>query len=266
MKRIKSLLLIPVLMLFVSCLGTKDIRYLQPSENLQLNSEGLVSYENMPKYRVTKHDVLKLSIITTPKGDAAQFYSSLYAQGGGSGGAAVDFSSGLKLDDNGDVYVLGMGKIKAEGRTTDEIATEIQQKVNENFLPEKAEVRVFLEGIRYTFVTDIDGKSFVRTSPRPSLSIMEAIAESGGLDRIVDRKNIVIYRAFPEGFKKAQIDLTREDIMNSPYFWLQNGDMIMLNTRARSFYGFGKEPIQTLTTGISLVTTALSIYLLFSKF
>ena len=48
-----------------------------------LNSEGLISYDNMPKYRVTKHDILKLNIITTPKGDAAQFYSSLHAQQGG---------------------------------------------------------------------------------------------------------------------------------------------------------------------------------------
>ena len=91
------------------------------------------------------------------------------------------------------------------------------------------------------------------------------IKESGGLDRRIDWKNVVVYRKFPEGIKKAQIDLTREDIQNSPYFWVQNGDLIMFNTRAKSFYGFGKEPIQTLTTGVTLLTTALSIYLLFSK-
>lgn len=257
------------MLLFVSCLNTKDVRYMQPHENLQLNSEGLVSYENMPKYRVTKHDILKLNIITTPKGDAAQFYSSLNTQQGGAGnssGGGDFYFSGLRLDDNGEVYVFGIGRIKAEGKTTSEIATEIQQKVNENFLPEKSEVRVFLEGIRYTFLTDVDGKSLVKTTTRPTLSIYEAIAENGGLDKSVDRKNVIIYRTFPEGIKKAQIDLTREDIQNSPYYWVQNGDMIMFNTRARSFYGFGKEPIQTLTTGVSLLTTALSIYLLFSKF
>jgi polysaccharide export outer membrane protein len=170
------------------------------------------------------------------------------------------------IDEAGYVYILGMGKIKAEGRTTTEIAADIQQKVNENFMPEKAEARVFLEGIRYSFVTDVDGKNFVKVSPRATLSIMEAIAENGGLDRHVDRRNIVVYRMFPEGIKKAQIDLTREDILNSPYFWVQNGDIYMFNTRSRSFYGFGKEPIQTLTTGVSLLTTALSIYLLFSRF
>ena len=170
------------------------------------------------------------------------------------------------MDEEGYVYVMGMGKIKAEGRTIPEIAAEMQQKVNENFLPEKSEVRLFLEGIRYTFISDVNGKNFVKTTPRATLSIIDAIAESGGLDKQVDRKNIIVYRKLPEGIKKAQIDLTREDVQNSPYFWVQNGDTYMFNTRPRSFYGFGKEPIQTLTTGISLVTTALSIYLLFSRF
>lgn len=263
MKKTNFIVLLSSFLLLVSCLGTKDVRYLQPNENLQLNSEGLIPYENIPKYRITKYDVLKLNVITTPKGDAAQFYSNLNVQQGASGG---DFYfTGLNVDDEGFIYVLGMGKIKAEGRTTTEIAAEIQQKVNENFMPEKAEARVFLEGIRYSFVTDVNGKNFTKTATRNTLSIMEAIAENGGLDRQIDRKNIIVYRRFPEGIKKAQIDITREDIQNSPYFWVQNGDMYVFNTRPRSFYGFGKEPIQTLTTGVSLLTTVLSIYLLFTR-
>lgn len=274
MKKQKLLFLIPLLVLLKSCITTKDVRYMQPNESLQLNSEGLVSYENIPQYRITKNDMLKLNIITTPKGDAAQFYSTMYAaqnnggsnSGSSSGSGSSNFYfNGLKLDENGEVYIFGIGKMKAEGKTTQQLSQEIQEKVNENFLPEKSEVRIFLEGIKYTMLFDIDGQSVNKTVMQPTLTIYEAIAESGGLDRRIDRKNVVVYRKFPEGIKKAQIDLTREDIQNSPYFWVQNGDLIMFNTRAKSFYGFGKEPIQTLTTGVTLLTTALSIYLLFSK-
>ena len=265
MKKFKLLILL-VFLVLTSCVNVKDVRYLQPNENLVLNSEGLISYDNMPKYRVTKHDILKLNIITTPKGDAAQFYSSLHAQQGNSGGDGSSFYfNGLMLDDQGEVYILGIGKIKAEGRTIEEIQTDIQNRVNENFLPEKSEVRLFLEGIKYTFLYDVEGKSMQKTASEVSISILEAIAQNGGLDKSVDRKNVIIYRKFPEGIKKAQIDLTREDLQNSPYFWLQNGDLVVFNTRAKSFYGFGKEPLQTLTTGVSILTTALSIYLLITK-
>ncbi len=277
MKKFKLLILL-VFLVLTSCVNVQDVRYLQPNENLVLNSEGLISYDNMPKYRVTKHDILKLNIITTSKGDAAQFYSSLHSQqnsGGstagsnnnssGGGNGSSFYFNGLRLDDQGEVYILGIGKIKAEGRTLDEIANDIQNKVNENFLPEKSEARLFLEGIKYTFLYDLQGRSLQKTATDVSVNILEAIAENGGLDRSVDRKNVIVYRKFPEGIKKAQIDLTREDLQNSPYFWLQNGDLVVFNTRAKSFYGFGKEPLQTLTTGVSILTTALSIYLLITK-
>ena len=263
MRKINILLFALFLFLsLASCTSVKELRDAQPNENLLLNSDGLISYDNIPKYRITKLDVLKLNIVTTPKGDAAQFYSSQYAQQGGGG----DFYfNGLKLDENGDVYIFGIGKIKAEGKTTAELSAEIQERVNENFQPEKSEVKIFLEGIKYTFLYDLNGKSMQKTARENTISIYDAIAESGGLDRAVDRKNVIIYRKFHEGIKKAQIDLTREDLQNSPYFWLQNGDLVMFNTKPKSLYGFGREPIQTLTTGITLLTTVLSIYLLFSK-
>ena len=273
MKRL-NILFLATFFILTSCISVKEVRYSQPNENLALNSEGLISYENMPKYRITKLDILKLNIITTPKGDAAQFYSSMYAQqNGGSAGSSSTtngsessfYFNGLKLDENGDIYIFGIGKMKAEGKTTEQLSAEIQERVNENFLPEKSEVRIFLEGIKYTFLYDLNGKSMQKVAQENSINIYEAIAENGGLDRTIDRKNVIVYRKFPEGIKKAQIDLTREDLQNSPYFWLQNGDLVMFNTKPKSLYGFGKEPIQTLTTGVTILSTALSIYLLFSK-
>ncbi len=269
-----NILFLATFFILTSCISMKEVRYSQPNENLALNSEGLISYENMPKYRITKLDILKLNIITTPKGDAAQFYSSMYAQqNGGSAGSSSTtngsessfYFNGLKLDENGDIYIFGIGKMKAEGKTTEQLSAEIQERVNENFLPEKSEVRIFLEGIKYTFLYDLNGKSMQKVAQENSINIYEAIAENGGLDRTIDRKNVIVYRKFPEGIKKAQIDLTREDLQNSPYFWLQNGDLVMFNTKPKSLYGFGKEPIQTLTTGVTILSTALSIYLLFSK-
>ena len=53
--------------------------------------------------------------------------------------------------------------------------------------------------------------------------------------------------------------------MNSPYYWIQNGDEIYLNTRGKNLNGFGKDPVQTLTTGVSLLTTVMSIYLILTR-
>lgn len=278
MKKSNFLVLFFLLGLMTSCLGTKDIQYLQPNEHLEINADGLVSY-NIPVYRVKKNDILRLNIVTTPKGDAAQFYSSYNTSNFGgnnvsnytgnvSGGGGNYYFTGLKVNSDGEINILGIGFIKAEGRTLEEIAKEIQERVNENFLEGKSEVRLNTDGIHYFILGDIEstGMTGEKVTYKHSLSITEALAMNGGLNRTIDRKNIRIHRKHPEGIKIVNVDLTREDLMNSPYYWIQNGDEIYLNTRKRNLHGFGKEPIQTLTTGVSVITTALSIYYLFSRF
>lgn len=289
MKNFKYLFLIFPL-LVTSCITTKDVRYLQPSESLVINEEGLVPY-NIPVYRITKNDILNLNIVTTPKGDAAQFYSSYNTSGGIAGGSVTSsaisgggsvagsaginsggsrggnmnfYFNGLKVDGNGEINVFGIGYVKAEGRTLDDISKEIQEKVNENFQEGKSEVRLNIDGITYYILGDVEttGLSGEKVVHKNTLTITEALAINGGLNRTIDKREIVIHRKLPEGIKIAKIDLTREDLMNSPFYYIQNGDEIYLNTRAKSLNGFGKDPIQTLTTGVSVITTALSIYLL----
>ena len=279
-----ALLLILSFLLF-SCISTKDVRYMQPNESLVINEEGLVPY-NIPIYRITKNDILTLNIVTTPQGDAAQFYSALNTsstgagaggagnvsisnQGGGQGqgGNTTIYFNGLKVDSKGDVNVFGIGYIKAEGKTIEDLTIEIQNKVNENFVDGKSEVRLNTDGITYYILGDVETVEIggEKKAHKNTLTITEALAINGGLNRTIDRTNVVIHRKLPEGIKIAKIDLTREDVMNSPYYWVQNGDEIFLNTRSKNLNGFGKDPIQTLTTGVSLITTAITIYLIFTK-
>lgn len=284
MKIFKTALLLILPFFLFSCISTKDVRYMQPNESLVINEEGLVPY-NVPTYRITKNDILTLNIVTTPQGDAAQFYSTLNSapagggtaapvgnlsvsnQGTGQGGNTTIYFNGLKVDSNGDVNVFGIGYIKAEGRTVEDMTKEIQEKVNENFVQGKSEVRLNTDGITYYILGDVETVdiSGEKKAHKNTLTITEALAINGGLNRTVDRTNVVIHRKLPEGIKIAKIDLTREDVMNSPYYWVQNGDEIFLNTRSKNLNGFGKDPIQTLTTGVSLVTTAMTIYLLLTR-
>mgnify|MGYP003397285078 FL=1 len=282
MKINKLLLLFILPFLLYSCISTKDVRYMQPNENLVINEEGLIPY-NIPTYRVTKNDMLNLNIVTTPKGDAAQFYSALNTSSSTSGVSAISASagsgtgsqsgssnfyfSGLKVDSKGDLNIMGIGLVTAEGRTIEEITQEIQTRVNENFLEGKSEVRLNTDGITYYILGDVETVevSGEKKAHKNTLTLTEAIASNGGLNRTVDRTNIVIHRKLPEGIKIAKIDLTREDVMNSPYYWVQNGDEIFLNTRSKNLNGLGKDPIQTLTTGVSVITTAISIYLILTR-
>ena len=50
--RKNNILLLIIFLLLTSCISVKELRYAQPNENLVLNSDGLISYDNIPKYRI----------------------------------------------------------------------------------------------------------------------------------------------------------------------------------------------------------------------
>src|SRR5690606_12408044 len=93
MKKNYPYFLIILSLILHSCVSTKDVSYLQPSETLVINEEGLVPY-NVPVYRVTKNDILTLNVVTTPKGDAAQFYSALNSSTSADGGGVAQNAVG----------------------------------------------------------------------------------------------------------------------------------------------------------------------------
>ncbi len=277
MKKYLYLFLLAAPFFLSSCVTVKDVRYNQPSESLVINEEGLVPY-NIPVYRITRNDMFTLNIVTTPKGDAAQFYSNLHTSGanqaggqittsGGGGGNVTIYFNGLRVDSKGDIYVFGIGYFKVEGKTLEEVNEEIQQQVNHNFVEGKSEVRLNLDGITYYVIGDVETTqiSGEKKVYKNTLNVFEAISMNGGLNRTIDRTNVEIHRKLPEGIKIARLDLTRQDVMNSPYFWVQNGDEIYLNTRAKNLNGFGQNPLQAVTTSVSLLTTVMSIYLIISR-
>ena len=212
MKHINIFFLALLSIMLTSCITTKEVKYLQPSESLVIDEEGLVPY-NVQEYRVTKNDIFNLNIVTTPKGDAAQFYSTLNASGGqstagGGGGGKGNpqfYFGGIKVNPQGEILIMGIGYIKADGRTIPEITNEIQNRVNENFLEGKSEVRLNLDGITYYILGDIEstGLTGEKNSYTQQLNILEAIAQNGGLNRKKKKKNIIVQRKYPEGFKRV---------------------------------------------------------------
>ena len=100
---------------------------------------------------------------------------------------------------------------------------------------------------------------------RDQVSIMEAIANSGDIRTTGDRKNVVIIRQYPLGQKVHHIDLTNIDAMNSPYYYVQPNDRILINPLPQASSGFGITGLQSFTTILALITAVTTTILLFVK-
>ena len=75
-----------------------------------------------------------------------------------------------------------------------------------------------------------------------------------------NRKEVQIIRKFPHGFETYSIDLTDSNAVNSPYFYIQPNDYIIVKPLKQKTWGTGVTGVQsvaTIMTAISLITTLL---------
>ena len=264
----KIILLFFCSFLMSSCIGLKDLKYVQSSENTQLNQYGLipVTYE---VYRVKKDDVLAMTLITSDE-NASKFLGNentiqFKTSGGGSDMGQYRIN-GLVVGAEGNISIYGLGEFHVYGLTLEEIRKMVQERLDSILYNEgKAEVRINMASIRYIMLGEI-GAPGEKIETNNRIDLLSAIAKAGDLTRFADRKHIKIIREYPEGKKFITLDITQEDIMNSPYFYLQSGDQIIIDPRREKITGVGGgTTIGDITQFLSLGMAAITTYFFFKS-
>lgn len=261
MKSTYLLVLLAVVMCFSSCISTKQLTYLQEPENA---IDSLIPMRKMQEpYRLQINDLLSIRVkaldqetvgIFNPVGDA-----NLNATG-----EEKLYNDGFVVDPHGNVRVPSLGEIQVLGYTVEEVRQEIEKRLMADYF--KAEANVFvtvkLAGIRYTINGEIGGPGS-NIIYRDQVSIMEAIANSGDITLLGDRSNVVIIRQYPLGQKVHHIDLTQIDAMNSPYYYVQPNDLILINPLLQKSLGFGTDGLSSFTTILAVFSALTTTILLF---
>jgi len=251
--------LMVLVLFFTACIPRKDLIYLQRKDG---KKEAVVKPLNPSPYKIQSDDNLSISIVASdPK------LVSMFNVTGGSAARAEQsaYFDGYRVDDHGNVKVPVLGEVNVLGLTTDEIRVKIETILLDNYFNKEADVfvNVKLLGIRFTFLGEISGTKVIY---RDRVSVLEAIANSGGISEKGDRKNVLIMRQQPDGLEMNTIDLTDINVMHSPYFFIQPNDIIYVKpARLTAWQGF-TAGMQSIGTVITSITLLLSTYLIFKSF
>lgn len=243
--------------LFVSCIPNKDLIYLQ---NKDSNSNTIEIAQDASKpYRVQTNDIISINIKALDQKLVAMFSPS---QGGEQGSSQQElYFTGFTVDDHGNIRVPVLGEINVLGYTLDEVRNKVEKQLLDDYFKEEANVfvTVKLAGLRYTVNGEI-GSPGSKVLFQDKVTIMEAIANSGDITLTGNRKDVQIIRKFPHGFETYSLDLTDAKAMNSPYFYIQPNDYILIKPLKQKSWGTGTTGMQTVGTivsALSLVTTAI---------
>ena len=212
------------LMLLAACGTQKDVPYFQNAESVDLSkSQYLFDAKIMPK------DQLTITVSTTNDEAATPFnltvptpytvnsrstYSQAMLQT-----YLVDNAGNINFPILGSIHVGGLTKSQAEKMIQDQIKPFMAEAENPI-------VTVRMPGYQISVIGEV-ARPGTFTVSREKISILEALAQAGDLTIYGQRKNVQLIREDSTGQKSIHIfDLTDANIINSPYFYLQQNDVI----------------------------------------
>ena len=216
--------LMAMIMLIGSCSGSKQVAYFQNIDSISLAaSRGLYEAKIMPK------DELTITVITTNPQASAPFNLTVSNTIGSSGQLSTGQGSlqGYLVDNNGNINFPVLGTIHVGGLTKNQAEEKIRDGVKPYLAAsENPIVTVRMSSYRVTVVGEVGSPRVIPVSTE-KMSIIEALAQAGDLSIYGKRNNVLLIREDATGQKQAhRLNLNDANIFNSPYYYLQQNDII----------------------------------------
>ena len=169
--------------------------------------------------------------------------------------------SGYLVNNDGDIVFPVLGKIHVLGKTHTELAAELEQRlVGEGHILD-AVVTVKLMNFRVSVLGEVQRPGQIQATGE-RLTIFEALSMVGDLTIYGQRTNIVVIRE--ENGKRVigEIDLTSQDVFESPYYYLHQNDVVYVEPNKKRKRSADYDPVYLtyISTGVSVLSLLLSAY------
>jgi polysaccharide export outer membrane protein len=166
---------------------------------------------------------------------------------------------GYLVDREGTIDMPMLGKIKVLGRTTDEVRQIVLEKL-EPFLNNPV-VSVRFLNFRITVLGEVlqPGTFFVANE---RVTVLDMLGQAGDITPYGNRTNILVIREEDGQREFGRLNIQERDIFKSPYFYLQQNDVIYvepLEVRTASIRDQSTRILPWLSAITALTTLALTL-------
>lgn len=264
MSILKKFIIINAVALFTACSSHKEVIYLPEAENIPVE---MLSQSQPPADPIIMvGDLLNIRVMSADASAAAPFNRNMYAKPNGD---FVLAQAGNARDENADIdfYLVNssgnidlplIGSIKVAGKTKEQVAQQIQQAIYPKYLKQEPTVEIRLMNFRVTVLGSVNNPGQYSSSSE-RLNLLEALAMAGDLTMQGERENILLYRTNADGTHQIQrLNLNDRNVLLSPYFTLQQNDIIYVTPNKSARQGAWQMP-QSLTTTLSVVGGASAL-------
>jgi polysaccharide export outer membrane protein len=132
--------------------------------------------------------------------------------------------TGYLVDRDGMIELPSIGKIHVGDLTTNQAKELIREKASEQY--KNFSINIRFANFKITILGEVTkpGTYVVSTE---KVNILDALGLAGDLTIYGKRENVLLIRHYPDGTQEeVRLDLTKSNILKSPYYYLRQNDYI----------------------------------------
>lgn len=250
---IKKIFLLLLSLTIFSCASKKDILYYQDLK------DGSQEYINYLSSSIQINDILFIRINALIPESVEPFNVN-----GKSDLISIESYKiqGYLVSQEGTIVFPILGTINLAGKTTTEAQTLIAKMLSDGGYIKEPTVSVRVINSKITVLGEVKSPGTYNYDEQ-NLSLNQAIGLAGDLTINGVRKDVMIIREVNGVRTYAHLDLTSSDWFSSPYYYVKQNDVIIVNPNDAKITTAGY--INSLGTTIGILSFVLTLYLLFKK-
>lgn len=245
--------LLAFLLYMSSCTTYKQLQVLQGD----IDSTKFSQFK-VPEQKVQKGDQLSIAVYSDNAAASAMFNTGSIPSVGSAStqlpGSGVGQNANIyEVDSEGMIFFPQIGKIKIEGLNKEGITALLNSMLKDKYLTNPYYVIQFLN-LKITVFGDVN-RPGVYPLVRANTNIFEALTLAGDLTYYAKRENVLVIRELDGKRVFARIDITKPDVFNSPYYYLQQNDMVFVDMRKGKVNGVDQTWLRNTSVLLSILTT-----------
>jgi polysaccharide export outer membrane protein len=245
--------LLAFLLYLSSCTTYKQLQVLQG----EIDSTKFSQFK-VPEQKVQKGDQLSIAVYSDNAAASAMFNTGSIPSVGSAStqfpGSGVNQQANIyEVDSEGMIFFPQIGKLKIEGLTKEGITALLNSMLRDKYLTNPYYVIQFLN-LKITVFGDVN-KPGVYPLIRANTNIFEALTLAGDLTYYAKRENVLVIREQDGRRVFARIDITKPDVFNSPYYYLQQNDMVFVDMRKGKANSVDQTWLRNTSLLLSVLTT-----------
>lgn len=223
----KAKLLLGILLLLTSCTSYQKIPYLQDFETINATEEVTAMYDA----HIRPKDLLTITVNTTDPEAAAPFNLTVQSAANSNLTQWVTQQAALQqylVDNQGNIDFPVLGELHLGGLSMNEAESMIREKL-QPFLKETPIVTVRMVNYKISVLGEV-AKPGTFIINNEKVNVLEALAMAGDMTIWGLRDNVKLVREEENGKRNIVVlDLNRADIVKSPYYHLQQNDILYVS-------------------------------------